>query len=83
MPFSRLSYKELHDYANGKQLYGWRISNLKIYDKPKELNEFKRYNRTEENSPCAHVKWLYEPCDKCKECNLKRPPQSWCYVEEI
>lgn len=42
MPFSCLSYKELHDYANGKQLYGWHISNLKIYDKPKELSEFRK-----------------------------------------
>ena len=78
-----LNYKELYEYANGKVLYGWHISNLKIYDKPKELNEFKRYNRTEENSPCAHTKWLYEPCETCKECNLTRPPQNWCYVEEI
>lgn len=80
---SCLSVDKIKEYAKGKQLYGWHISNLKIYDKPKELSEFKRYNRTEENSPCAHTKWLYEPCDKCKECNLKRPPQNWCYVEEI
>lgn len=78
-----LSVDTIKEYAKGKQLYGWHISNLKIYDKPKMLNEFKRYNRTEENSPCAHTKWMYEPCDKCKECNLKRPPQSWCYVDEL
>lgn len=78
-----LNYNQLHNYANGKTLFGWHISNLIIYDEPKELNEFKRYNRTEENSPCAHTKWLYEPCETCKECNLIRPPQNWCYVEEI
>lgn len=37
-----LNYKELNEYANGKQLYGWHISDLKIYDKPKELSEFRK-----------------------------------------
>ena len=30
---------DLMDYANGKPLFGWHISNLVIYDKPKELSE--------------------------------------------
>ncbi len=32
--------EDLIRYACGKELYGWHISNLKIYDKPKELSEF-------------------------------------------
>lgn len=44
--------------------WGWHISNLKIYDKPRKLDEFER---------------PYE----CKERKIKRPPQSWCYVEEL
>lgn len=78
-----LTQNEIYDYGKGKPLYGWHISDLKIYDKPKELSEFKRWNRTEENSPCAHTKWLYPDCKDCKECNLTKPPKSWCYVEEI
>lgn len=42
-----LNHEELLEYGNGKDygfylktLYGWHISNLKIYDKPKELSEF-------------------------------------------
>lgn len=31
----------LSKYADGKQLYGWHISDLKIYDEPKELASFK------------------------------------------
>ena len=77
-----LTYDEIENYGKGETLYGWHISNLKIYDKPKELSEFKRWNRTEENSSCANMKWLYPDCKDCKECNLTRPPQSWCYVEE-
>ena len=32
--------EDINIYANGKTLFGWHISNLKIYDKPKELSEF-------------------------------------------
>ncbi len=87
-----LSYTEMINYfykpeeLDGKTAkfgYGWHISDLKIYDKPKELREFKRWNRTEENAPCAHTKWLYSDCKDCKACNLTRPPQSWCYVESL
>lgn len=35
-----LSKDELYDYGNKKPLYGWHISDLVIYNKPKELNEF-------------------------------------------
>lgn len=77
-----LTFKELDDYLLRGNGYGWHISDLKIYDKPKELSEFKRWNRTEENSSCTNMKWLYPDCKDCKECNLIRPPQSWCYIEE-
>lgn len=77
-----LTQSEICEYGKGKPLYGWHICDLKIYDKPKELSEFKRWNRTEENSPCVHTKWLYPDCKDCKECNLTRPPKNWCYVEE-
>ena len=35
-----LSYREIEEYGKGKTLYGWHISDLKIYDKPRELSEF-------------------------------------------
>ena len=35
-----LKKKEIDNYGKGKMLYGWHISDLKIYDKPKELSEF-------------------------------------------
>lgn len=37
---SCLTENELLEYSKGKTLYGWRIADLKIYDKPKELSEF-------------------------------------------
>lgn len=36
---------EMRTYANGKNLFLWHISNLVIYDKPRELSEFKKINR--------------------------------------
>lgn len=63
-----LTVEEIQDYCNGKVLYLWHISDLKIYDKPKELGEF-----------CT-VKEIggYEEFKR-----IARPPQSWCYVEEL
>lgn len=74
--------EDFQNYANGKWLYGWHIIDLRIYDQPRELTEFRR--------PCPND--LY--CEACAMyinnngiCNngaltLHRPPQSWCYVEE-
>lgn len=65
---------DLWDYGKGKTLYGWHISNLVIYDKPRELSEFSNgssrleFSNTEDGFP---LKWS----------GMKRPPQSWCYVE--
>lgn len=75
-----LSDTEIIKYANGKPLYGWHISDLVIYDKPKELSEFKKINRE-----CwyADLGLSKRECSKCKDesCCISRPPQSWCYVE--
>lgn len=95
-----LSAQELFDYIGiGKHLYGWHISDLKIYDKPKELSEF--------HKPCENKYY----CEVCKHGSIiippdeeeyalyhggfyehyetvchnivNRPPQSWQYVEEL
>lgn len=80
---SCVSSRDIHEYLGGQTGYGWHISELKIYDKPKELGEFRRV--------CPND--LY--CESCAiYCNnggncgneslhLNRPPQSWCYVEEV
>lgn len=78
-------------YGKGKPLYGWHISDLKIYDKPKELSEFRSVCRHYDDGRCGHCKYYdyannesysYEEClvDGLKP--ITRPPQSWCYVEE-
>lgn len=72
---------DLNDYGeNSRMLYGWHISDLVIYDKPKVLGEFKKINRE-----CwyAELGLAKRDCLECKneECYVRRPPQSWCYVE--
>ena len=76
-----LTREEIVRYLKGVG-YGYHISDLRIYDQPRELTEFRR--------ACPND--LY--CESCAMysnnngiCNngalpLRHPPQSWCYVEE-
>lgn len=64
---SCLSYDEVSSYIGKDKIgYAWHISELKIYDKPRELGEFLTPSGT------GGV-WGNH--------YLSRPPQSWCYVE--
>ena len=71
LELSCLTYPELANYTKNqehyKPFYGWLISDLVLYDKPKELGEFK-VRKTNDVWSCLK--------------RLERPPQSWCYVEE-
>lgn len=82
---SCLKYAEIAEYIGAaKYGYAWHISDLVIYDKPKELSEFLKYNRTENDCNYQHLPFLRpNSCQECMECALKRPPQSWCYVEGL
>lgn len=70
---SCLDFGDMHDYFGHKGGYGWHISKLKIYDQPKELSEFHSCSFCDYRGVCPDGSW-------CQP--LKRPPQSWCYVEE-
>ncbi len=85
-----LTDEELFNYIyDGKRNIGWAwgISDLVIYDKPKDLDDFMAFGKTH----CDQ-----KNCDKCLYmgidgiCDVKdigqpiiRPPQSWCYCEEL
>ena len=83
-PATCLSQAEIIAYIGDKgRCYGWHISDLLIYGKPEELDKFRR--------PCPND--LY--CESCamywenngtcgnESLQIRRPPQSWCYVEEM
>lgn len=82
-----LKCSEIEKLGKGKTLYGWHISDLKIYGKPKELSEFER--------PCTYKGICYS-CERFRpngipllapygfcETKITRAPQGWCYVEEL
>lgn len=80
-----LEYPKAEEYGNGKPLYFWHISDLVIYDKPKELSEFTKpciYGEESDVSCFLCEKSGYRP-DMHIDCfnTVTRPPQSWCYVE--
>jgi predicted transcriptional regulator len=73
-----LTYDEIINYCNGNDLYGWHISDLVIYDKPRALSGFKRAcpDNVYECAMCRHSDYTGMKCTP-----ITRPPQSWCYVE--
>lgn len=65
-----------------KPLYGWHMSNLKIYDKPKELSDFCipcKTNCEDCKKPLFYDCWK----EKGKIKVVTRPPQSYMFVEEV
>lgn len=63
-----LSAAEMRKYANGAHgLYGWHISDLRVYDHPRDLGEFTGLRTTKDGFELSLI---------------TRPPQSWRYVEE-
>ncbi len=70
---SCLTFEEVRKYVGEAflaEFYGWHISDLVIYDKPKKLQELYGY--------CG----MFPQCDLCGDhCPVRcRPPQSWSYL---
>ena len=86
-----ISVEDILAYTNKgkKDLTEISINDLVIYDKPKELSAFYREcEKTEcdncpylhfENTPNSYEGW----CIYDEKIPITRPPQSWCYVEEV
>lgn len=78
-----LSIEEWLKYTDGHKgpVYGWHISDLVIYDEPKPLTDFVVREclwHNIRNNGCIDASG-----ERCYDCRLKRPPQSWCYVEGV
>lgn len=74
-----LTRDELDAYGKHGPLYMWHISGLEIYDTPKELSAFKGLCKIEADcGGCPYYNYTKMECDGRI---IKRPPQSWCYVE--
>ena len=72
-----LNHPELIAYGKGKPLYGWHITEPKLFDKPRELGEFKHKKEVtwalQENGRAISYFYKWQP--------ITRAPQSWVYVE--
>ena len=88
-----LTQRQLKAYAdwwhgkalyNCKDVYGWQISNLEIYDKPKALTEFHTWEKCKS---CSKSGYESTACIYDENCMvpvaITKAPQSWCYVEEL
>ena len=88
---SCLNANEFYDYlTKGKNFlgqilgYAWHISNLVIFDKPKELSEFHRKGYEERLK--REIKYSGDIAGIVSDTvsywyQIKKAPQSWCYVE--
>lgn len=92
-----MSRETAEKYLKGRDGCGWHISDLKIYDKPLPLSNFIpncRYLEDEagcrayreHGCSCPDQRYDLNPDGSvnmaiCQR-SVKRPPQSWCYVEE-
>jgi len=92
---SCLSIEQMEKYENNpksnKGLFALHISDLKVYGNPRPLSDFRipcrEYKRADPRcGNCDYYKTMGEypaecACDGAKP--VVRPPQSWCYVEEL
>lgn len=81
---SCLTTPQIEKYLGGKDGYAWHISNLKIYDAPKELTEFHTWKKCKS---CSKSGYESTACIYDENCMvpvaITKAPQSWCYVEEL
>jgi predicted transcriptional regulator len=83
----------LSEYLGHKDYgYGWHITDLVVYDKPRELSEFKTPDWYADCEKCNYLEKMRCPvkdshkadvmataCRKMGK-SLTRPPQSYCYI---
>lgn len=81
MQKSCLGGLSLRNYLGNGFGYAWHIDNLTIYDKPKEITDFV-YSGKCRNQDCINCEKYFVSRGYCPTC-LERPPQSWCYVEDL
>lgn len=66
---------KLYNYLGTKNGFGWHISNLVVYNEPKGLCDFRLYYGT-----AYFDKEIGYPMPTHE---IKRPPQSWYYIEGV
>ena len=78
-----LTEANLHTYAGGKNCFAWHISDLRIYDQPRELTAFRRACKNSWYCESCAMYWVNNGTCGNESLQIRRPPQSWCYVEAM
>ena len=79
---SRLTCDDLMKYLNDTDGYAIHISDLEIFDRPKELSEFYKVGFYQAlNDALKEPPYPISPYSIQKRFRLTKAPQSWCYVE--
>lgn len=78
-----LTEANLHTYAGGKNCFAWHISDLRIYDQPRELTAFRRACKNSWYCESCAMYWENNGTCGNESLQIKRPPQSWCYVKAM
>ncbi len=80
---SCLDFDDMKKYIGEKNGYTWHISDLVIYDEPKEFYEFEKPCPSRN---CEECEYFYNgsfdepPACEWEDSEFTRPPQSWCYI---
>ncbi len=77
-----LTREEIVNYLKGTG-YGWHIVDLRIYDQPRELTEFRRAWPNSWYCESCVMHWENNGTCGNERLQIKRAPQSWCYVEAM
>lgn len=77
-----LTREEIVNYLKGTG-YGWHISDLLIYDEPRELTAFRRACKNSWYCESCAMYWENNGTCGNESLQIRRPPQSWCYVEAM
>ena len=77
-----LTREEIVNYLKGTG-YGWHIVDLRIYDQPPELTEFRRAWPNSWYCESCVMHWENNGTCGNERLQIKRAPQSWCYVEAM
>ena len=86
---SCLNDEQVNRYLSGKDGFAWHIADMKIYDNPKDISAFYKcgtlsesdfeysiYDGSGDPARNSYASYLFTR-------KVRRPPQSWCYVEEM
>ena len=81
--FEYLGWENGMPRAECTPFYRWHISNLIIYDQPRKIGEFRRICHNDLHCESCAMHYTHNGTCGNYSLQVRRPPQSWCYVEEL